>query len=89
MAGGQIPQLQVERDETEDLVRRSVLALPQQYRDAMTVFYFREMDLAETAAILGVSEGTVKSWLHRGRELLRRKFDKSEAVGGVVKEVRI
>jgi RNA polymerase sigma-70 factor (ECF subfamily) len=51
------------------------------------IYYFREMDLAETAAILGVPEGTVKAWLHRGRELLRRKLDSSDTTSISAKEV--
>ncbi len=89
IAGGQFPQLQIEQEERDDLVRRAVAALPSRYRDAVIVFYFREMDLAETAAILGVSEGTAKARLHRGRELLRRKLAGASPASASVKEVRI
>ena len=65
------PQLELEDAEREELVRRAVAALPPRYRDALTVFYFNDMDLAATARILQVPEGTVKAWLHRGRKLLR------------------
>jgi len=74
LRGGRSPQLVLEVTEREELVRRAVTALPPRYRDALTVFYFNEMDLAETALILQVPEGTVKAWLHRGRKLLRRKL---------------
>lgn len=87
LAGGQIPHLQVEQQEREDLIRRAVAALPRRYRDAVVIYYFREMNLAETAAILGVPEGTAKAWLHRGRELLRRKFDPGAVVPAMAKEV--
>jgi RNA polymerase sigma-70 factor (ECF subfamily) len=87
LAGGQLPHMQIEQREREDLVRRAVAALPPRYRDAVIVFYFREMNLTETAAILGVPEGTAKAWLHRGRELLRRKFEGSVAVPAMAKEV--
>lgn len=56
------------------LVRRAVAYLPPKYRDALTTFYFREADLAETASILGVAEGTVKARLHRGRKLLANRL---------------
>jgi RNA polymerase sigma-70 factor (ECF subfamily) len=87
LAGGQLPHLQMEQQEREELIRRAVSALPQKYRDAVVVYYFREMDLTETAAILGVPEGTAKAWLHRGRELLRRKFGESIAMPSTAKEV--
>ncbi len=89
IAGGRVPHLQIEQDEREELVRRAVASLPPRYRDAMIVYYFREMDLAETSEILGVPEGTVKAWLHRGREILRRKLGHMTVAPAMAKEVRI
>lgn len=54
-------------------VRRAVRTLPPRYRDPIVVYYFQHKDLAETARVLGLPEGTVKARLHRGRELLKRK----------------
>jgi RNA polymerase sigma-70 factor (ECF subfamily) len=62
-----------QRDES---VRRAVLNLPERYRDAIVVYYFEEKDLAESARVLQVAEGTLKARLHRGRELLRRRMEK-------------
>lgn len=50
-----------------------MLTLPKRYRDAILVYYFEERDLAESARVLAVAEGTLKARLHRGRELLRRR----------------
>jgi RNA polymerase sigma-70 factor (ECF subfamily) len=58
----------------EEIVRRTVAALPGKYRDAMIVFYFMEQDLAEAARALGVPDGTLKARLHRGRALLRKRL---------------
>lgn len=52
-------------------VRRAVAALPPLYRDPLIVFYFHEQDLASTARVLGLREGTLKARLHRAREALR------------------
>ena len=57
-------------------VRRAVGALPPLFRDPLTVFYFQEQDLASTATILGLREGTLKARLHRGREALRAMLSK-------------
>ena len=73
----------IEQQEREELVRKAVTVLPPRYRDAIIIFYFRDKNLTEAAQILGVPEGTVKAWLHRGRELLRQKL------GGDKKEVRL
>jgi RNA polymerase sigma-70 factor, ECF subfamily len=83
---GYKPQLRLEQDEREELLRKAVTVLPPRYRDAVIIFYFREMDLTETAAILGVPEGIVKAWLHRGRELFRRKLDSYDKISLSVKE---
>jgi RNA polymerase sigma-70 factor, ECF subfamily len=53
-------------------VRRIVLALPKAQREAIMLFEFEEMSLAETAAILGIESNAVKARLHRGRNQLRR-----------------
>ena len=79
--------LELERSERDRHVRLAVLALPRRYRDALIIFYFREMNLTETAGILGVSEGTAKSWLHRGRELLRHKLESREVSIALAQEV--
>jgi RNA polymerase sigma-70 factor, ECF subfamily len=59
--------------ERADAVRQAVLTLPPRYREPIVLFYFQEMDVSETARILGIREGTLKARLHRGRELLKRK----------------
>ena len=68
-------------DEDRDLaVRRAVLALPAKYREALTLFYFHDMDVGSAAASLGLPEGTVKARLSRGREMLRSKLPRLLAV---------
>jgi len=61
------------RDEQE-IVRQAVARLPRKYRDAVILYYFLDKDVQETARILGLATGTLKSRLHRGRELLRRRL---------------
>jgi RNA polymerase sigma-70 factor (ECF subfamily) len=63
----------LEERERAETVRRAVLTLPGRYRDAVVLYYFEDRNVGEAARILGVPEGTVKAWLHRGRELLRRR----------------
>lgn len=63
-----------EEESRDRAVRRAVSALPPKYREALTLFYFHEMDVPAAARSLGLPEGTVKARLHRGRELLRGKL---------------
>lgn len=55
-------------------IRQAVLALPARYRESIVLFYFHEMDISAAARSLGLSEGTVKSRLSRGRKILQRKL---------------
>lgn len=63
----------VERDRA---VRRAVDALPAKYREALILFYFREMDVPAAANSLGVAVGTLKARLFRARKLLESKLAK-------------
>ena len=49
----------------------AVLALPEDQRTAVVLFYYEDMTLSQIAAVLGVAQGTVKSRLSRARGRLR------------------
>lgn len=49
--------------------------LPVTEREVLTLFYLRELSLAEVAEVLGVPIGTVKSRMFRARRLLRQALD--------------
>lgn len=51
--------------------------LPQRQRLAMSLFYVADLSTAEVAEAMGVSEGSVKQHLHRGREAVRRLLEES------------
>jgi RNA polymerase sigma-70 factor (ECF subfamily) len=52
-------------------VRAAVARLTRRERLAVDCFYFADLSIAETAAVMGCSEGTVKSTLSSARERLR------------------
>lgn len=56
------------------IVRRLLMTLPPMQRAAMLLHYGEGMTVQEVAKALETSVGTVKSWLFRGREALRRKL---------------
>ncbi len=70
-SGAKMPVEELEERERAAAVRRAVLSLPPRYHDAIVLFHLEERDLKETAGILGVAEGTLKAWLHRGCDLLQ------------------
>ncbi len=52
-------------------VRGAVSKLPPKYRLAVHLFYYEELSVAEIAKLTEQKEGTVKSQLHRAREMLK------------------
>jgi RNA polymerase sigma-70 factor, ECF subfamily len=64
----------LEDQDRDHAVRNAVFALPSKYREALTLFYFHEMDVEAAARSLCLPQGTVKARLSRGRELLRNKL---------------
>lgn len=64
----------VEKDQRNQAVAQAVAGLPPDFRIAISLFYFEERDCRQIAEILGCSEGTVKSRLWRGRQMLAKKL---------------
>jgi RNA polymerase sigma-70 factor (ECF subfamily) len=60
-----------------DALRRAVLTLPVQYREAVVLCDLQELSYVEAAVALGCAVGTVRSRLHRGRALLSQKLTAS------------
>jgi RNA polymerase sigma-70 factor (sigma-E family) len=56
--------------------------LPDNHRRALVLHYLADMPIAEVADREGVAEGTVKSWLHRGRAALAARLNLPEHTGG-------
>jgi RNA polymerase sigma-70 factor, ECF subfamily len=56
-----------------------VASLPPRSRAVIVLRYLHEMSLAETAAVLGIPLGTVKSRLSYGLEIMRRHFKEPRA----------
>jgi RNA polymerase sigma-70 factor (ECF subfamily) len=68
----EVPADALERKELSGLLRKAIEGLPEIYRNVILLRDIEEMDVRETAAALGVSEGAVKVRLHRARALLQR-----------------
>jgi RNA polymerase sigma-70 factor (ECF subfamily) len=68
------PLEDLSRTETIESVRRSVLALPERYREVVVLCDLQEMSYVEAAEVLGCAVGTVRSRLHRARALLIEKL---------------
>jgi RNA polymerase sigma-70 factor (ECF subfamily) len=66
---------EVERKERCALVRELIGRLPDSYRTVLLMRDIEELDTAETARLLGVTENAVKIRLHRARQALRTLLD--------------
>jgi len=62
----------MESDERQSLVREALADVDDRYREVMHLVYVEGLKVDETARVLGVPEGTVKTRLMRGREALRK-----------------
>lgn len=65
---------QATRQQTVERVRRAVLSLPSRYREVVVLCDLHGRNYADAAAIVGCPVGTIRSRLHRGRDLLREKL---------------
>ena len=68
----EVPAEALERKELGEILRKAIDGLPTIYRNVLLMRDIEEMDVRETAAALGITEGSVKVRLHRARALLQR-----------------
>ena len=72
--GPETPHQILEQVERQELVKRALASLARPYRTVVVLREVEGLAYDEIARVVGVAEGTVKSRLMRGRELLRRKL---------------
>lgn len=63
---------QVQRHQTLALLESEIARLPERQREAFLLRYWEEFDVAETARIMGCSEGSVKTHCSRAVQSLAR-----------------
>ena len=69
------PGEEILRKESSQVLSDAIRSLPEKYRTAFILKEVQELQYEEVARILGCSAGTIKSRLHRARELLQRKLE--------------
>ncbi len=76
----QLPEGQGQTARSPDVggVLELVLSLPAKYRAAIHLYYYEDESVAQIAQILNISQGAVKSRLHRGRKLLETRLREEE-----------
>jgi RNA polymerase sigma-70 factor (ECF subfamily) len=61
----------IQRKEAQAAVRACIDQLPEDYRTVVLLRDIQELDTAEVAGLLGITEGNVKVRLHRARQALK------------------
>ena len=66
-----LPAERAEQAELRQIVREGIAALPEKHRSVVVLYYLHRLSLQETAQVLGIQLGTVKSRLHYALRSLR------------------
>lgn len=69
----QVPVQESSREEHLDLID-ALAHLRKEYRDVLVLFYFHDVPMKEIASFIGITLNTVKTYLRRGREELKKQL---------------
>ncbi len=72
------------RQEEQIMLEQAIMRLPAKYREPLVLFCRQQQSVRQVAAVLGLSEATVRTRLHRARKLLREQV--AERLEYVLKE---
>jgi RNA polymerase sigma-70 factor, ECF subfamily len=86
------PLIELTTSESTVNLRKCILSLPAQYREVVILCDLHELTYEEAAEITRSAIGTVRSRLHRGRELLLQKMrgagqSSNQKKGGALHEI--
>lgn len=63
------------------LVRRAISQLPTRQREAVILRYFHDLPVVDAAALMGITDGSMKQLTHRALTSLRADPNVSELIG--------
>src|SRR4029079_19057002 len=78
---GTAPPERAEQTELRQIIRDGVAGLPYKHRSVVVLYYLHGLSLQETAALLDVRLGTVKSRLHYALRALRTGLEGDRRFG--------
>ena len=67
---GQAPSTQLQQSQTLEIIEKELQKLPPRQREAFLLRYWEELDVADTAAAMGCSQGSVKTHCSRATHTL-------------------
>jgi RNA polymerase sigma-70 factor, ECF subfamily len=68
------PLEKVERKSQQQLLQAAIQQLPPFHQEILVLIFYHQLSGPEVADVLGITVGTVKSRLHRAKEMLRREL---------------
>jgi RNA polymerase sigma-70 factor (ECF subfamily) len=74
------PHASLEQSQVLEIIEKEVMKLPPRQREAFLMRYWEDMDIAETAAAMGCSEGSVKTHCSRATHSLATAL-KAKGIG--------
>lgn len=75
------PEKALDNDETRRMIMDLIDALPDAQRECVLLYYYEEMSVKDIAAILNISENTVKSRLNYARKAIKSGVEDYEKKG--------
>lgn len=70
------PMAQLEQSQTMKIIEKAIEKLPTRQREAFILRYWEDMDVAETAEVMGCSQGSVKTHCSRAVHTLSALLEK-------------
>jgi len=80
----QAPGSRVDWLDIPDVMCRCIALLPERYANIVTLYYLKERSYEEIADGLRIPTGTLKAWMHRARNQLRRIMEKEFSLNGLL-----
>jgi RNA polymerase sigma-70 factor (ECF subfamily) len=77
-----LPAERAEQSELRQIVRDGIAALPEKHQSVVVLYYLHRLSLQETAQVLNIQLGTVKSRLHYALRGLRAHLESDKRFGG-------
>lgn len=81
-AGNNDVEYEVEKGIDRELLRKELFEINSLYREVLVLFYFEELSIKEISNMLNEREGTIKSKLSRGRNILKEALLKGGRLNG-------